>query len=130
MLKLAECHVLVRASVAIVLLAVPISAPSITAASVRGVQPNLASQYSTSAAAFKCLDGSKTIKVDRVNDDYCDCIDGSDEPGTAACSNGRFYCRNKGHQPLLLNSSFVDDGICGMLLHANCAIYTLDTRTY
>jgi len=35
--------------------------------------------------------------------------------GTSACSNGRFYCRNRGHQPLLLNSSFVDDGICGEL---------------
>ena len=115
-LTLTECRMLVRTSVTLVLLAVLISAPSITAASVRGVQPDLASQYSTSASAFRCLDGSKSIQVDRINDDYCDCLDGSDEPGTAACSNGRFYCRNKGHQPLVLNSSFVDDGICGMHL--------------
>lgn len=89
-----------------------LSAPSITAASVRGVPPELVLKYDTNADVFKCLDGSKSLLTSRVNDDYCDCLDGSDEPGTSACSNGRFYCRNKGHQPLLLNASFVDDGIC------------------
>ena len=30
---------------------------------------------------FTCLDGSATISMEWVKDDYCDCRDGSDEPG-------------------------------------------------
>jgi len=77
----------------------------------RGVRPELASLYNP-AADFVCLDGSATIPFIQVNDDYCDCDDGSDEPGTSACPEGRFYCENKGHNPLVLPSSRVNDGIC------------------
>lgn len=163
----------------------------------RGVDPKLQSLYSLESTSFKCLDSQLVIDRTRVNDDYCDCIDGSDEPGllpsrfyglyslvsslqylsalwcyklflliasihecfrdkaelnqafclplvsiecvgrtaicldpntcimcwlqlclcvgTSACPNGHFYCKNIGHTPSILNSSFVDDGYCGEL---------------
>lgn len=77
----------------------------------RGV-PLLRRSFYDPAKDFTCLDGSDTIPYSLVNDDYCDCADGSDEPGTSACPNGMFYCVNKGHKPLDLLSSRVNDGIC------------------
>ncbi|KAF6032454.1 PRKCSH [Bugula neritina] len=70
----------------------------------RGVSRAKGSFYKA-GVPFKCLDGSQTIPFDQINDDYCDCADGSDEPGTSACRNGRFYCVNKGYKPESIPSS-------------------------
>ncbi|KAL3529815.1 hypothetical protein ACH5RR_009137 [Cinchona calisaya] len=68
--------------------------------------------FSSSSPTIKCKDGSKKFSKSQLNDDFCDCPDGSDEPGTSACPNGKFYCKNAGHIPLSLYSSLVNDGIC------------------
>ncbi|KAG0264317.1 hypothetical protein BG011_007065 [Mortierella polycephala] len=79
----------------------------------RGVAPSRAKLYlPDNSNNWKCLDGSKTIPFSAVNDDFCDCPDGSDEPGTPACGNGYFYCVNLGHTPAYIKTSRVNDGVC------------------
>lgn len=46
---------------------------------VRGVAPNKLAMYT--GARFRCLRDHHEMAADRVNDDVCDCEDGSDEPG-------------------------------------------------
>ncbi|KAJ1911616.1 hypothetical protein IWQ60_010056 [Tieghemiomyces parasiticus] len=79
-----------------------------------GVAPEDRALYESdgSRTGFKCRDGAKTIPFDKVNDDYCDCPDGSDEPGTAACARGQFYCANAGHRPARIRAAQVNDGVC------------------
>lgn len=79
---------------------------------IRGVHPSLLSQYKPKGTTWSCLDGNKTIPWSAVNDDYCDCIDGSDEPGTSACSGNTFYCVNEGYIGASIPSSRVNDGLC------------------
>ncbi len=78
---------------------------------VRGGAPEDAAKY-TGGDTFACFDGSKSVPFTRVNDDYCDCADGSDEPGTSACASGKFFCLNRGHESKRIHSSQVDDGVC------------------
>lgn len=58
-------------------------APALAAAP-RGADPSLAALYEPEDDVFKCFDGSARVSADRVNDDFCDCADGSDEPGASA----------------------------------------------
>lgn len=90
------------------------SAASLPSIDLLGISPQDEKYYSglSSGAAIKCKNGSNTFTGAQLNDDFCDCLDGSDEPGTSACPNGKFYCRNAGHTPLLIYSSRVNDGIC------------------
>ncbi|XP_038700088.1 glucosidase 2 subunit beta-like isoform X2 [Tripterygium wilfordii] len=76
-----------------------------------GIRPE-DEKYYKAADTIKCKDGSNNFSKFQLNDDFCDCADGTDEPGTSACPGGKFYCRNAGHVPVLLFSSRVNDGIC------------------
>ena len=75
----------------------------------RGVPLNEFDRYTKEI--FVC-DGSRKLPLSTVNDGFCDCNDGTDEPGTSACSNSIFYCLNDGYRMTKLTSSRVDDQIC------------------
>ncbi|KAL9129111.1 MAG: hypothetical protein Q9217_002354 [Psora testacea] len=101
----------------------------------RGVGPEFAKYYK-SADTFTCISSpSIHLLSKQINDDFCDCPDGSDEPGTSACSYlsnlsphtpgdipaadtnislalPGFYCKNKGHIPSYVPFMSVNDAVC------------------
>ena len=81
-----------------------------------GVHPDNYSRYlynfKKNKGKFKCFNTKKLINVSQINDNFKDCIDGSDEPGTAADSTGFFYCKNSDFVPQLIPKWSVGDGIC------------------
>ncbi|KAI6670753.1 hypothetical protein NL676_005638 [Syzygium grande] len=97
--------------VTLVLLSSGSSSTSLPNDPLLGIAPGDVKYYSSSDG-IKCKDGSKKFTRAQLNDDFCDCPDGTDEPGTSACPNGKFYCRNAGHVPVIIFSSRVNDGIC------------------
>ncbi|CAI5746484.1 unnamed protein product [Peronospora destructor] len=66
------------------------------------------------ASSFTCDNGQQHLDLLRLNDNYCDCEDGSDEPGTSACSHTAavFHCVNSGYFSANIPTSRVNDGIC------------------
>ncbi|KAI1329509.1 glucosidase II beta subunit-like protein [Xylariaceae sp. FL0255] len=122
-----------RQSQALVLLGVGIA----TASSLpRGVGPEFQKFYEIKET-FTCIaHPSIVLKASQVNDNTCDCPDGSDEPGTAACAlldrlspvqplpaslSGStnttnalpgFWCENKGHIGAYVPFMYVNDGVC------------------
>ncbi|KAL3665994.1 hypothetical protein V7S43_008791 [Phytophthora oleae] len=82
---------------------------------IHGVAPSDQAKYLS--AEFSCVVGGKTTNfpIGRVNDEFCDCDDGQDEPGTAACSHlisAQFHCENGGFFPGKIHTSRIHDGIC------------------
>jgi len=79
-----------------------------------GVPPEEQHKY-VAGERFFCLDMLKIVPFTSVNDNFCDCADGSDEPGTGACAGIEttlFHCPNIGSTQQLVYLSRVDDGIC------------------
>ncbi|TIB19184.1 hypothetical protein E3P92_00126 [Wallemia ichthyophaga] len=83
---------------------------------IRGVDPSLAHLYQPTNGRFQCLNDATTIAYTSLNDDYCDCPDGTDEPSTSACSGRhhtpQFYCHNEHYTPSRIHLSRVGDGLC------------------
>ncbi|KAG0600450.1 hypothetical protein M758_11G035200 [Ceratodon purpureus] len=77
---------------------------------VRGIDPKDLAYFQ--GDSIWCKDGSKSFPRERLNDNFCDCPDGTDEPGTSACPASKYYCRNSGSAPKLVFASRVNDGIC------------------
>ncbi|KAK6083375.1 glucosidase 2 subunit beta [Seiridium cupressi] len=102
----------------------------------RGVSPEFVRFYELKEK-FTCIGHPAiTISKSRVNDNTCDCPDGSDEPGTAACAyldhlspsqplpaslSGStnttnalpgFWCANEGHIGAYVPFLYVNDGVC------------------
>ncbi|KAK4234990.1 glucosidase II beta subunit-like protein-domain-containing protein [Achaetomium macrosporum] len=102
----------------------------------RGVGPEFVKFY-TSKSTFACISNSSVVlDSSQINDNSCDCPDGSDEPGTAACSHidslspqqplpgsvtgttnstnalPGFWCANAGHIGGYIPFMYVNDGVC------------------
>jgi len=112
------------------------AATAAAASTPRGISPEFLKYYGNKDT-FTCISHpSIIISSSKVNDNSCDCPDGSDEPGTSACAyldplsppqplpgsvSGTtnttnalpgFWCENKGHIGSYLPFLYVNDGVC------------------
>ena len=71
-----------RSACALALVAAALGSSAVS--QLRGVDPQLIPRYQAPGSEFACLDGLLTIPRGHINDDYCDCFDGSDEPGASS----------------------------------------------
>jgi len=103
-----------RALVVVVVASRGLALVNALASSLLGVEPGNEATYGGST--FTCLDGSgSALPASVINDEACDCADGSDEPGTGACAgqdSTLFFCKNTGSIPRRLYASRVGDGVC------------------
>ena len=65
------------------------SLKSVKDLTIYGVLPKFATLYQRTGDSFRCLLSGEEIPFDQINDDYCDCMDGSDEPSTNACPHNK-----------------------------------------
>ena len=95
----------------LLLLAAPAAARAKGPDPAHGAPPDRAPAYR--AAAFRCDAGGTELPSTALNDGFCDCEDGTDEPGTAACPAGRFFCphQDAAHRRFV-PSAQVGDGHC------------------
>ncbi|KAI5399189.1 hypothetical protein KIW84_064536 [Lathyrus oleraceus] len=74
-------------------------------------------KYFKSHYVFRCKYGSMNFNKEQLNDDFCDCPDGT---GTSAFSHGKFYCQKAGHAPVYL--SFHLESIMEFAVSITCFI--------
>lgn len=90
----------------------------VSATNIIGVPPEKQHLYRAEDGKWKCLlDPSIVLLESQINDNFCDCPDGSDEPGTNACEYTEedpryFYCANEGYFPKFIENYKVNDGVC------------------
>ena len=71
------------------------------------------------AGGHRCDSDALELPLSALNDGWCDCADGTDEPGTPACAGAgsRFWCAAAGGAlpPVSgewIDAGLVDDGVC------------------
>ncbi|KAI4319761.1 hypothetical protein MLD38_033323 [Melastoma candidum] len=97
-------------TISLLMLAVSVFSAHASVSPLLGVHPLDEKYYE--GEVIECRDRSRSFARDHLNDDFCDCLDGTDEPGTAACPLGRFYCKNLGSMPKFIPSPHVNDNVC------------------